>query len=430
MRLYCILFVCVASVYLIASTVYAQTGEQRASNPFAQAKFVPDISLILDGSYVCRNHSNETFDKLILPGFSHQNAEHPEHEHEGMNSSRGFNLNYGELVLSSVVDPYFDLFVVCHLSQSAFEIEEAFFTTRRFPYGLQIKGGKFLSQFGRINGQHTHYWDFSDMPLSYAVFFGESSLNEKGLRLNWVAPIDRYLMLGWEILQGENHMSFGYDGYTDLSGVVKVAESNGPSLSVACVKTSFDADQLTILGGFSHAYGKTRLNHGIEQTGTIGEAISGTSQVVGADLTLKYLFDSIRYLTVQSEYLYRHTKGQLYLKDASDVVYKNALVRQQSGMYTQVIGQLSKRLRLGGRYDLINYNNISLDGTEQDYPQCLPRYSVMAEYNPTEFSRLRLQYNFDQSRYEATVAGFSRQRNQEVILQINLAIGAHGAHAF
>jgi len=95
--------------------------------------------LILDASYVYRNHSNDTFDKLIMPGFSHENAEHPEHEHEGMNSSRGFNLNYGELVFSSVVDPYFDLFVVCHLSQSAFEIEEAFLRLAGYPMDCKSK---------------------------------------------------------------------------------------------------------------------------------------------------------------------------------------------------------------------------------------------------------------------------------------------------
>ncbi len=255
-------------------------------------------------------------------------------------------------------------------------------------------------------------------------------MNEKGLRLSWVAPIDQYLMLGWEILQGENHMSFGHAGYADLSGAVRVPESDKPNLSVACLKTSFDADRLTVLGGLSHAYGKTRLNHGIDQVKSEGEAIYGTSQILGADLTLKYLFDSIRYLSVQAEYLYRYTEGQQYSKRSNDDAQEYTLLRRQSGMYVQAVGRLSKRLRLGGRFDLINYNSISLDGREKAYPNTLPRYSVMAEYNPTEFSRLRLQYNFDQSRYQITPKGLSRQKNHELVLQINLAIGAHGAHAF
>ena len=61
---------------------------------------------------------------------------------------------------------------------------------------LQIKGGKFLSHFGRINEQHGHYWDFTDPPLVYAVFYGDEMLNEIGARLTRVPPLDWYLMLG------------------------------------------------------------------------------------------------------------------------------------------------------------------------------------------------------------------------------------------
>jgi len=44
------------------------------------------------------------------------------------------------------------------------------------------------------------------------------------------------------------------------------------------------------------------------------------------------------------------------------------------------------------------------------------------EFNPTEFSRIRLQYNYDKSD--------PNRENQEVLLQFILAIGAHGAHAY
>jgi len=105
--------------------------------------------------------------------------------------------------------------------------------TRRLAWGLELKGGKFLSHFGRLNAQHTHQWDFADAPLVYAAFFGESLLNEKGVRLTWVTPLDMYCMLGGEIFQGENPMSFGRSGYSDQRGTVSVRESDGPDLALA-----------------------------------------------------------------------------------------------------------------------------------------------------------------------------------------------------
>jgi hypothetical protein len=63
-------------------------------------------------------------------------------------------------------------------------------------------------------------------------------------------------------------------------------------------------------------------------------------------------------------------------------------------------------------------------------PSNLPRYSAMIEYSPTEFSRLRLQFDRDQSRCLPVSGGWSQQPYMQVILQANLTIGAHGAHAF
>ena len=49
------------------------------------------------------------------------------------------------------------------------------------------------------------------------------------------------------------------------------------------------------------------------------------------------------------------------------------------------------------------------------------RASVMAEWVPSEYSRLRLQYNRDDS---------YRLSDNQVYLQYTFSIGAHGAHAF
>lgn len=402
------------------------SGQEGGGNPFAQSKFVPDISLILDSSFVIRDLDDQWFTNLWLPGFSHASPGDRAAELDESNLEKGFNLNYAELSLASVVDPYFDLFTVFHLSQEGIDIEEAYFTTRRLPAGLQVRGGKFLSQFGRINGQHGHYWDFSSPPLVQSAFFG-GNLGELGARLSWVAPLDIYLQLAVEVLQGDNGMSFGRDGF-ELEGI-SVNDVQAPGLVVTTAKSSFDLGNLTVLAGLSAARGRSRLCPDLDdENQTV--AFAGSTDVVGADLTLKYLLDSIRYLSLQAELMSRSTSGDRYDFDAVDGWLGRDQRGRQAGMYAQLVARLTKRLRLGARLDLIWKNDVRLADIRQDLPENLSRYTAMGEWNPTEFSRLRLQYTHDRSRHAQVYGLWQREPINELALQINITIGAHGAHAF
>jgi hypothetical protein len=413
-----------ASLTALPHAVYAQEGDNNVSNPFSQSKFVPDISLIVDFSAVGRNLKNEDYNALEVPGFlAPRNSE----EESGPNSKNGFNFNYAELSLYSVVDPYFDLFAVFHLHQDGFEIEEAYTTTQSLPLGLKIKAGKFKSSFGRLNEQHAHYWDFANMPLVYAAFFGGESLNEIGMQLTWLAPTSYFLKLGAEILTGDNEASFGSEGFTDASGSHKIEDNNAPGLFVGYIKSSLEADELVALFGVSLAHGKTHINNGVDQNpadNPEGFGTYGNTSIFGGDLTLKYLIASYRYLSLQSEYMYRTMSGDLY-DNSGGMVPQD---KKQSGLYSQLVYRMSQRWRTGLRYDLLQKNMITIGGSAADLPENLSRYTAMLEYNPTEFSRLRLQYSHDSSAY--LDAGGSPQVNNEVIFQLNITIGAHGAHSF
>jgi hypothetical protein len=56
----------------------------------------------------------------------------------------------------------------------------------------------------------------------------------------------------------------------------------------------------------------------------------------------------------------------------------------------------------------------------------LQRYTAMLECSPTEFSRFRLQYAYDRSRF----LDGAQKAIHEVLLQMNIAVGPHGAHSF
>lgn len=418
-------------VILIVSTFLAvpisaqdggTSGQSAQSSPFSQAKFVPDISLILDCSYLHRNVSDEEYAGHFLPGFV-QSDEHPA-------SHEAFNLNYAEITFYSVVDPYFELFAVCHVSEKHFHLEEAYWLTRKLPAGFQLKAGKFLSSFGRLNEQHAHYWDFADRPLVEQAFFGDEGLNEIGARATWVAPTDFFLFVGGEILMGENAASFGRTGFALPQQNVSVLSVSGPGLFTGYLKTSVDIGEASVLTGLSAARGATRSDQQFSAGASGGQAISGNTTVLGGEFTVKYTLDAIRYLSFQSEYLWRNTEATSYSIDGAQHPLQSSVQKHQSGFYAQLVAKFGLRTRGGVRFDLLQRNEILTAGQRQDLPEDLPRLSGMIELNPTEFSRVRLQYNYDLSKYSELNKQFDRMPIQELSLQVNLAIGAHGAHSF
>jgi hypothetical protein len=144
-----------------------------------------------------------------------------------------------------------------------------------------------------------------------------------------------------------------------------------------------------------------------------------------AELTYKYLISSYRSITWQSEYLGRVSSGDLALASDGMIHHQS---KSQGGFYTQLIGRFDQpgRWRAGARFDLLAQNSLTVDGVGRPLDNLLQRYTTMLEFSPTEFSRFRLQYAYDRSRYLNGV----QKDVHEVLLQMNIAVGPHGAHSF
>jgi hypothetical protein len=409
------------------STSGEQTAQKAASNL--------DLSLILDASYVSRSKKDEQLTHLELPGVAHGligSHSHDGHDHATYNASNGFNLNYAEMAIHSTVDPYLDADAVFHFSEGGVEIEEAYVTSRNLPYNLRARGGKFLSEFGRLNNQHHHAWSFSDMPLVYEAFLGNHGINEIGAQLQWIAPTSNYLMFGIEALQGKNDAMFGqaaianpHDEEEMLSG-----SAHQPSLLVGYVKTSADIGDTTILAGASIAHGKSRLNHFDDEA---PHAFAGESDLYGLDLTVKHYFDSYRSLTWQSEWLYRNMEGIQFANidsdadDILDTIVSPSMQKKQAGYYTQLIYAPDQSWKVGGRYDTIYQNDVIKNGVNQDQPENMDQYSAMIEYSTSEFARYRLQYTHSNALFNEEGL---RQNLDSLIFSVNISLGSHAAHAF
>lgn len=397
--------------------------KKNPSSSFAQKAFVPDISLIGDFSYVSRT---KEIDSLNMVGLTEAHSEDAHgHSHGGLNAEEGFNLNYAELVLESTVDPYVDMTAIFHLAEDSFEIEELFVKSRGLPYGLGLKVGKFFSRFGRLNIQHHHVWNFSDQPLIYKALLGEHGLNETGLAFDWTAPTDFYLNFGLEVLKGSNEQSFGSSEIA-LNKRVSISKVDVPNLKVLYAKLGTDIGDVALLGGLSYAQGESRVNHLSDDA---SHAFSGDSKLYGVDLTLKQPLGAYSDITWTTEYLKRALDGRQYIPNGikSDWKNKMLLTKEQSGLYSSLIYKMDNDWKIGLRYDDILTNDVFLDGINRDYSDDMNRYSAMVEYSLSEFNKVRLQYNHDNSMFNE--AG-KKVKNDEIILQVNLSIGSHGAHAF
>jgi len=351
------------------------------SASFSQNAYLPDIALILNMSAVGRDVANSDYVNFAIPGFIKSGD-----AHLPFNKERGFNFNYAEVAMHAVVDPYFEAFAYFHLHPGEFEIGEAYVQTTSLAYSLRIKAGKFKSNFGRINAKHQHAWHFDSQPIIYKALFGPDGINDPGIQLQWIAPTDTYLMVGVEALQGKNERSFG--------------DTEKNYLYTGYIKSSIDiGDELSILGGVSLAHGKNTT--------------SNTTDVYGIDLTLREQLGSYSSLIWQSEFLRRN-------KDLGSQTDK------QAGLYSELIYQYNNNYSGGFRYDVITKNDTDLTAYSGVDTNNLDRYTAMLEYKPFPMSRLRLSYTYDRTK---VIAG-ERKNTNEVMLSLNIAAGAHGAHDY
>ena len=332
---------------------------------------------------------------------------------EAASIPRGFSLREVELAFSGAVDPYFDVWATFGIADGSIEPEEVYVQTRRFLPGTQIKFGQFLSGVGYLNRQHRHQWDFVDPALPYEGLFG-SNLGEVGVQLTWLPPLRVYTQFGFEALQGDNGLIANQlaGEYSDL-----LEETPGPRLFTGFVKVSPDLGYSnTLQAGLS--MGRSRSHQEADDTGNVYD---GTAWFLGTDWIWRY--DSARPfgegdLAVQGEYIYR--------SKTLDVVTVADLdtTSQQDGLYAQAVYGVGPRWTVAGRFDaagLRNHVDAPIGVTDAG---AATRYSTNVTFNPTEFSRLRVQYNYGR------VPDDSRTRFHQVYVQFQMSLGVHGSHAF
>ena len=377
--------------------------------------FNPAISMVLVGSYANLSQDPRQY---RLQGFVPAGGE------AGAPLKRGLGLGESELTFAASVDPHFSGQMTFSLNgEESAEVEEAFIQAQNLGNGVNLKFGRFFSSLGYQNSQHSHAWDFADMPLVYSALLGGQT-RTNGLQFKWLAPTDRFLELGAEF--GNGAAFPGNDN--NRNGI-------GSSLLFAHLGDDI-GDNGSWRLGLSHL--RTRANsrswddvdiHDMAST----NAFSGRSRVTMVDGVLKWNLPGKRSFKLQGEYLRRTENGDLSSNASLGTDFlTSAYSSRQSGWYLQSVLQFNPEWRVGLRHDRLSSGSTRIGAVDDGRvaPDNFPllasynprRTSLMLDWNGSEFSRIRLQYARDQSRPGAS--------DNQIYLQYIMSLGAHGAHSF
>lgn len=403
----------------VPSTPAASEPAPALSLQRAVQTFNPDVSAVLDGFYY-HEDSAEGLGHVMegMSGFGHAHGGGDDAHHHGV--EKGFNLRHVELIVSAAVDPYFRALANAAVDLEGAELEEAWFETMALPGGLKLRAGKFYSDFGYLNAQHAHQWDFTDQPLVYRLLLGDHGLNDKGAQLSWLAPTPFYLVAGVEGFQGDNEISFAHDGEDPLP------EHDGPRVGVGWLK--FGPNLPGRHGLQFGVFGMTGVHqeeHDGDGDGANDHWLDGDSTIWGADFVYKY--DAPKPyaqgdIIVQGEYANRTKSLDLVAHDLAPQFVGNTREDRQDGYYLQTVYGFLPRWRAGIRWEQVGLTNESdLPGGASESFDPSWKASAMVDFTPSEFSRFRVQVA--RGGYET---GEGTEEATEVSLQAIFSIGTHG----
>ncbi|HZF72518.1 MAG TPA: hypothetical protein VEZ51_03750 [Gemmatimonadaceae bacterium] len=335
---------------------------------------------------------------------------------------RGFTIPNAEISLDGNVDPYFKGFsnIVLKIDSAGdtgIELEEAYGLTTSLPANLQVKFGQFFTEFGRQNAQHPHAWSFLDAPLVLVRMFGPDGLRSQGLRVSWLLPTPFYTEALVSVMNatGETTSSFRSPASSEIhGGVVDTQPVNGFTdlLLVPRINTSFDLTETqTVVLGVSGAFGPNNSGP------------SARTQVYGVDAYWKWKPAAAEagfpFLSLQSEALFRHYDAAQRISEADPAVTLPSEVLKDRGAYAQVLWGIKPRIVAGLRGDIARGNQSAfVSELRRDQTRISPNLT----WYPTEFSKFRVQYNFDDRKAIGT--------DHSLWFQFEFLIGAHAAHKF
>lgn len=406
--------------------------------------------------------SSLPFDIALMPVFTLGGSTASDSELLGLQGGAhdpirdGFTLQQAELSIGGNVDPYFYLESnIVFREGEGVELEEAFFTTTALPWRLELEGGFFLTEFGLINPSHPHVWDWVDQPIMNTRMFGGEGMRGPGLRMARAIPLpwSSEIHLGMQDAggsymksflggahghhgededehgheeeghehheeeeehhdEGEEHIEEG-DSIGRRPGLFKNRSGLRDFVYLARWDNYLDAtDEIGVKFGLSSLFG---ANNTGSQTNT---------SIFGGDLLVRWQpkgsFRGYPYVKWQTEIAARRFEApSLHEEDNDGETLKDW------ALYSQLLYGWQFGWAGGARFEYASGTGESVGGRGMDpLRDDRMRVSPMLVYKPTEFSRVRLQYNYDRADFLAD------KEAHAVWVGFDMVAGTHPSHKY
>ncbi len=298
------------------------------------------------------------------------------------------SLRESELGLQAVVDPYARADFFISFSEEGVDVEEGFLTFTALPWDLLARVGKMKVAFGKVNTLHAHVLPWADSPLTQDnLLGGEEGWKGEGISVAKLIPLgDTFSEATVQVFRGDGEGLFEATKRSELA-------YNGHYRVFADLSESMNLD--------------AGLSYGIGPNGTSPDA---KTRLGALDFTLRWKplrQGTYRSASLRGEFIHSSRKQP----DGN----QNANGWFLSGEY-----QLAKRWFVGARVEDADHADAAVHDTGQ---------ATVLTFWPSEFSQLRLELRRRVYGGPNAISSASYSAN-EALLQLQFAIGAHGAHPF
>ncbi|MCA1580392.1 MAG: hypothetical protein LC796_03175 [Acidobacteria bacterium] len=296
------------------------------------------------------------------------------------------SLRESELGLQAIVDPYARADFFLSFNGSNVDVEEGYLTFTALPAQFLAKVGRMRVQFGKINTLHLHVLPWADEPLPIVnLLGGEEGWIGDGVSISHLLPMpaDLFSELTLQVFRGDSGELFAAPHRSDLA-------YNAHYRAYGDISESSNLEL-----GFSYGYGPN--------TGSTDE-ITRHTRLEAIDATFRW--KPLR----QGNYRSASIRGELY-RSRRDQSNGRQTAR---GWFLSGEYQLAKRWFTGARVESSDHAD---EASRRDTGQAL-----LLTFWPSEFSQLRGELR--RRRYAGGINA------TEALLQLQFAIGAHGAHPF
>ena len=306
-----------------------------------------------------------------------------------VNPDPALEMHESEVAFQAIVDPYARADFFFSFSEHGVDLEEGYVTFPAIPGGLLVRAGKMRAAFGKVNTLHNHVLPWTDRPLvTRNLVGGEDGIDDAGF------SVARLIPNPWIFLEATGQVFRG-----DSSDVYTSSKRG-------------DLSYVGHLRGYQDITDNTNIDLGVSYSS--GHNPSGV--VNGVDVgnfrTMLYGTDATLHWRPLQRSIYHSFVGR------SELIWSR---RQQPlgaqsafGLYVSGDYQFARRWFAGLRYDQSQRAyNASLTDKGQ---------AGILTYWPSEFSQVRGEYR--RTRYAVGPTA------NELLMQIQFSIGAHGAHPF